>query len=97
MASEMDGVSGVEMVFPYEVCEDPQDMKQLLKKYSLGVSAVNALSEWCEVRVCRDGKEYFQRYERGIPQEAVKQIGKCDVDSTKRVFEQLCGFGNLAR
>jgi len=50
--------------------------------HGVGVSAVNALSEWCEVRVCRDGKMYFQRYERGIPQEAVKQIGKCDPDLT---------------
>jgi DNA gyrase subunit B len=50
--------------------------------HGVGVSAVNALSEWCEVRVCREGKEYFQRYERGIPQEAVKQIGKCDQDKT---------------
>ncbi len=50
--------------------------------HGVGVSAVNALSEWCEVRVCREGKEYFQRYERGIPQEAVKQIGKCDPNKT---------------
>ncbi|HWR65500.1 MAG TPA: DNA topoisomerase (ATP-hydrolyzing) subunit B [Bellilinea sp.] len=50
--------------------------------HGVGVSAVNALSEWCEVRVCREGKMYFQRYERGIPQEAVKQIGKCDPDLT---------------
>jgi xylose isomerase len=41
MASAMEGISGVEMVFPYEVCDDPDDMRQLLKKYSLGVSAVN--------------------------------------------------------
>jgi Type IIA topoisomerase (DNA gyrase/topo II, topoisomerase IV), B subunit len=42
----------------------------------VGVSAVNALSEWCEVEVRRDGKVYFQRYERGRPVEAVKEIGK---------------------
>ncbi len=41
MASETDGVSGVEMVFPYEVCEDPAEMKRLVDKYSLGISAVN--------------------------------------------------------
>jgi DNA gyrase subunit B len=46
--------------------------------HGVGVSAVNALSEWCEVQVCRDGNLYQQRYLRGIPQEAVKQIGKCD-------------------
>ena len=45
--------------------------------HGVGVSAVNALSEWCEVEVCRDGQRYFQRYERGVPQEAVKVIGKC--------------------
>ncbi len=48
--------------------------------HGVGVSAVNALSEWCEVYVKRDGKVYFQRYERGIPIEAVKVVGKCDPD-----------------
>ncbi len=48
--------------------------------HGVGVSAVNALSEWCEVFVKRDGKVYFQRYERGIPIEAVKVVGKCDPD-----------------
>ena len=41
MASDMEGISGVEMVFPYEVCDDPHEMKQLLEKFSLGISAVN--------------------------------------------------------
>ncbi|OHB74268.1 MAG: hypothetical protein A2Z25_03185 [Planctomycetes bacterium RBG_16_55_9] len=41
MASAMEGVSGVEMVYPYEVCDDPKKMKQLLEKYSLAISAVN--------------------------------------------------------
>lgn len=45
--------------------------------HGVGVSAVNALSEWCEVRVCLSGKVYYQRYERGIPQEPVKVIGDC--------------------
>lgn len=44
--------------------------------HGVGVSAVNALSEWCEVRVWRDGQVYFQRYERGVPREPVKVIGK---------------------
>jgi len=43
--------------------------------HGVGVSAVNALSEWCEVKVRRNGKLYFQRYERGHPVEPVKQIG----------------------
>lgn len=42
--------------------------------HGVGVSVVNALSEWCEVRVKRNGKLYFQRYERGIPQGEVTVI-----------------------
>lgn len=44
--------------------------------HGVGVSAVNALSEWCEVEVKRDGKTHFQRYERGIPTGPVEVIGK---------------------
>lgn len=44
--------------------------------HGVGSSAVNALSEWCEVKVYRDGKTYFQRYEKGIPQAPVNVIGK---------------------
>jgi DNA gyrase subunit B len=44
--------------------------------HGVGVSAVNALSEWCEVEVRRDGKKYFQRYERGYPTGPVRELGK---------------------
>ncbi len=44
--------------------------------HGVGVSAVNALSEWCEVTVKREGKTFFQRYERGYPTAPVKEIGK---------------------
>jgi DNA gyrase subunit B len=44
--------------------------------HGVGVSAVNALSEYCEVEVRRDGAVHFQRYERGRPVEPVKVIGK---------------------
>lgn len=44
--------------------------------HGVGVSCVNALSEWCEVHVERDGKRHFQRYERGVPVEPVKEVGK---------------------
>jgi len=50
--------------------------------HGVGVSAVNALSEWCEVEVRLDGKVHFQRYERGYPKAPVKVIGKTKADDT---------------
>jgi len=50
--------------------------------HGVGVSAVNALSEWCEVEVMRDGKKYFQRYERGYPKGPVAIIGKSSPKET---------------
>ena len=50
--------------------------------HGVGVSAVNALSEWTEVKVCLNGLVYFQRYERGIPQEPVKVIGECPLEKS---------------
>lgn len=44
--------------------------------HGVGVSCVNALSEWCEVVVERDGKIYTQRYKRGVPESKVREIGK---------------------
>ena len=41
MAAQIDGISGVEMVFPYEVNRDPQEMKQMLAPLGLGIAAVN--------------------------------------------------------
>jgi DNA gyrase subunit B len=50
--------------------------------HGVGVSAVNALSEWCEVEVKRDGKVHFQRYERGIPAGPVEVIGKAKANES---------------
>lgn len=52
-----------------------------------GVSVVNALSEWTEVEVSRDGKKYFQRYIRGKPESDVREIGTSDTTGTKTTFK----------
>ena len=54
--------------------------------HGVGVSAVNAVSEWMEMTIHRDGIIYFQRYEEGVPIEALKEIGTCDDTGTKISF-----------
>ena len=57
--------------------------------HGVGASVVNALSEWLEVYICQDGKEYTQRYERGHVCFPLKEIGTCDPEKTgtKVVFK----------
>lgn len=56
--------------------------------HGVGVSVVNALSEWCQVEVKRDGKLYFQEYKRGFPVKPVAEIGKAkkNESGTKTTF-----------
>ena len=54
--------------------------------HGVGVSVVNALSEWCEVEVARDGDVYFQRYDRGAPVAPVKKTGTRKKTGTKTHF-----------
>ncbi|MEW6653328.1 MAG: DNA topoisomerase (ATP-hydrolyzing) subunit B [Bacteroidota bacterium] len=57
--------------------------------HGVGVSVVNALSEWCRVEVKRDGKIYLQEFSQGIPKAPVKQIGnyKSETTGTKVTFK----------
>lgn len=55
--------------------------------HGVGVSVVNALSEWCEVSVHRDEKIYYQRYKIGIPDESVKTIGSTSKKGTVVRFQ----------
>ncbi len=55
--------------------------------HGVGVSVVNALSEWCEVEVKKDEGVYFQGYRRGIPQSEVKKTGTTDRSGTKTTFK----------
>ncbi len=44
--------------------------------HGVGVSVVNALSLWCEVHVHQEGKIYYQKYARGVPEKPMEVIGK---------------------
>lgn len=55
--------------------------------HGVGVSVVNALSEWLEVVVCRDGKVHTQRYQRGIPESDVTVGNDCSKAGTKVFFK----------
>lgn len=64
--------------------------------HGVGVSAVNALSEWLEVTVCRDGGMYYQRYQRGFPDAPLKRIGDSDESGTTvRWFADSEIFGKI--
>jgi DNA gyrase subunit B len=57
--------------------------------HGVGLSAVNALSEWFEVEVKRDGKIHYQKYNRGRPEAPLKVIGKAPKGETgtRQVFK----------
>ncbi|MCR5727990.1 MAG: DNA gyrase subunit B, partial [Lachnospiraceae bacterium] len=71
--------------------------------HGVGASVVNALSEWLEVIVEKNGKKYFQRYEYGKPLERLKEIGDSDRHGStvtflpdKTIFEEtIFDFGTL--
>src|SRR3954469_17354509 len=55
--------------------------------HGVGVSCVNALSEWLHLEIQRGGKVYQQKYARGIPQQKVAEIGTTEKKGTKVSFK----------
>jgi DNA gyrase subunit B len=55
--------------------------------HGIGLKAVNFLSQWCEVEVCRGGHVFQQEYERGVPLSGVKKVGTTKKRGTKVTFK----------
>ncbi len=55
--------------------------------HGVGVSAVNAVSEWFKMEIRREGKLWFQEYERGVPKAPLKAIGTSKKTGTKVTFK----------
>ncbi len=64
--------------------------------HGVGVSAVNAVSEWMEMTIHREGNIYYQKYEAGIPVKPVEKIGDCSDTGTMIRFKPDLGiFTNI--
>lgn len=64
--------------------------------HGVGVSAVNAVSEWMEVTIHRNGIIYSQRYEAGVPVKPLAETGTCNDTGTSIVFKPDLGiFTNI--
>lgn len=55
--------------------------------HGVGVSAVNAVSEWMDVTIHRGGKIHYQRYYAGVPSSPLEVIGDCDDTGTTISFK----------
>jgi DNA gyrase subunit B len=65
--------------------------------HGVGVSVVNALSEWLEVFVYREGGIYYQKYNRGTPEKNVKEVGKVKnkTGTTVTFYPDITIFKNI--
>ncbi|HOR92950.1 MAG TPA: DNA topoisomerase (ATP-hydrolyzing) subunit B [Spirochaetota bacterium] len=65
---------------------DNQSYKVSGGLHGVGISVVNALSEYMEVEVYKEGRKYFQSYKRGVPTDKVKDLGETKKTGTRVLF-----------
>lgn len=65
---------------------DNQSYKVSGGLHGVGISVVNALSEYMEVEVYKEGRKYFQSYKRGVPADKVKDLGETKKTGTRVLF-----------